>query len=717
MSYPGHPLHIIYLICYAGGAGMNKRAITHILIILIIISAAEVFIFNYKSFVGLTLSKVEYPIQNAVLNGFEYTGHDNIYKAVTDNPEVTFQNINHMIKIFYIDVQSSDKYTLLPLSVNYVDETGSKFSLYDPGIVGINKSFSVIADYEPTKYITCAYSGKTEALKFTFLIEKGSEARLNSLIINKNPPVRLSFVRIFILSAIAILFYCIKYVPEFKKPFCVHNIYHLFGIVFSTVLFMLLCICIHRLYTGGIFPGDFCSLSGDQVSKELPDAFMNHKVYLSDTPSDELLNLPNPYDYSQRKNIEFKWDHLLYDGKYYSYYGIAPVLLVFLPYRIITGYYFPTEALCLISSMAAAILLSMVYTEIIKRWFPDIPFCLALCGNITLLPASGILFCMVRPSFYENAESFGFMMFLAALLLILKSEIFNFDEKYSIKKLTAASLTMALAVMSRPTFALYAVAYFICISYFVCVRTKRLKKILCNCALIFLPMIILGIVQMLYNYLRFGSVFDFGISYSLTINDFTHSAIHMKTVFLSFWNFLFGIPVVTSTFPYIHGLKENFSLNGSYYTDTGNILGAFFRIPLLFSLFYVPAYLKNKKIFKSRHTACCAFFLLMSGIICPLITIGLTWESGHALRYNIDFASQMFLTALLVSFGVFRTVKNNTIKNYLTVIMAIASCITVITSVLVLFEYIPGVTRQLSHSGPYETILYYKIKSVISFWE
>ena len=65
------------------------------------------------------------------------------------------------------------------------------------------------------------------------------------------------------------------------------------------------------------------------------------------------------------------------------------------------------------------------------------------------------------------------------------------------------------------------------------------------------PFFIIGGVQMYYNYARFGSVFDFGIQYSLTINDFTRAEFHVDQAVVGFHNFLFAFPNVKAEFPYI----------------------------------------------------------------------------------------------------------------------------------------------------------------------
>lgn len=51
---------------------------------------------------------------------------------------------------------------------------------------------------------------------------------------------------------------------------------------------------------------------------------------------------------------------------------------------------------------------------------------------------------------------------------------------------------------------------------------------------------------MIYNYLRFGSILDFGISYTLTIYDYQHIQFHLPLVFIAIINYLFTVPKVSS---------------------------------------------------------------------------------------------------------------------------------------------------------------------------
>ena len=54
---------------------------------------------------------------------------------------------------------------------------------------------------------------------------------------------------------------------------------------------------------------------------------------------DTLAQLNNPYDPKEREEagVVYHWDHAYYEGHYYMYFGVVPVFLAFLPYRLLTG--------------------------------------------------------------------------------------------------------------------------------------------------------------------------------------------------------------------------------------------------------------------------------------------------------------------------------------------------------------------------------------------
>lgn len=73
------------------------------------------------------------------------------------------------------------------------------------------------------------------------------------------------------------------------------------------------------------------------------EAFVKGQVALLVEPSEELKSLSNPYDVTLRneKNINYLYDTAYYNGSYYNYFGVAPILTCILPFRLLTGKYLP----------------------------------------------------------------------------------------------------------------------------------------------------------------------------------------------------------------------------------------------------------------------------------------------------------------------------------------------------------------------------------------
>ncbi|MEG2397012.1 MAG: hypothetical protein RSB11_08270, partial [Oscillospiraceae bacterium] len=356
------------------------------------------------------------------------------------------------------------------------------------------------------------------------------------------------------------------------------------------------------------------------------------------------------------KSVAYLWDHCLYEGNYYSYYGIAPVVFLFLPYHIITGSYFSTTWAVFLFAAIGIILLTKLYMLIIKKWFPRLPLNFLIMGLIIIQFSSGIWFSLARPMFYEIAISSGFACVLAGACFLISSNVVG-DGKLSLWRLFGSATFLSLAVLCRPTLAVYCVVALLFI-FFGLKKVKgntpkTIKYLLCSLT----PFAFFGSIQMIYNYLRFNSIFDFGIGYSLTINDFTSSQFHIAFVFLSLFAFLFAMPSPTTHFPFVSSQFNNLNVNGYYFVDAFDTncisIGIFFRaLPMFFYMFAMKAY---RIIGKSKEVA---VLFISTCIVAPLIIISSVWESGYAVRYNADFSWQMIIGALIIAFVLITAEKN-----------------------------------------------------------
>lgn len=230
-----------------------------------------------------------------------------------------------------------------------------------------------------------------------------------------------------------------------------------------------------------------------------------------------LLEMENPYDPNARseEGVQYHWDHAFYKGKYYMYFGIVPVFLLFLPYRLLTGSSLPTHHATQIFTAAFIIGVFMLFSALVKRYFRRLPLSVYLVLSTTVSIMSTWYFADA-PSLYCTAISAGICMEIWSLFFFL--QILSHDQTYNKNFLNTflGSLFGALAFGCRPPVALvncFTLPYFI----YYTIRSHRLswKQIF----LAFSPYAFIGILLMLYNFVRFENPFEFGQSYQLTIAD------------------------------------------------------------------------------------------------------------------------------------------------------------------------------------------------------
>ena len=220
--------------------------------------------------------------------------------------------------------------------------------------------------------------------------------------------------------------------------------------------------------------------------------------------------------------------------------------------------------------------------------------------------------------------------------------------------------------MCRPTLAVYAMAAYLLyamnlkqaafVSEEKTDRKRSIKYALCGA----LPLAALGFCQMAYNYARFGSPLDFGIQYSLTINDFTHSEFHLNFMLLGIFYYLFTPPMLKSYYPYITNEFSQFDINGYYYHCPETAAGlVFLALPSLGYL-YTKKALKLIPDKKTKLTVSLAIGIPL--VVMPLVIICAVWESGYAVRYFADFAWELLLGALTILFFVYLKEGNGTLK-------------------------------------------------------
>lgn len=252
----------------------------------------------------------------------------------------------------------------------------------------------------------------------------------------------------------------------------------------------------------------------------ITEAFLSgHLDFQYDYIDERLLAMENPYDAAERERlgVYYYWDHAFYDGHYYMYFGVVPVLLAFLPYRVITG-----QALTgyHVTQLFGAIFIAGVFSLfhlLGRKFFKKTPFALYLliCSAVSYL---SLWNAVATPALYGMCIVCALGLAVWSVYLFVKAVFFIEDENRAIATAALAALLGALEFGCRPTVGLSNLLVLPLLYHFLKKRKITVKLIL-KLLLAALPYVIVAAGLMWYNYVRFDNPFEFGQSYQLTVTD------------------------------------------------------------------------------------------------------------------------------------------------------------------------------------------------------
>lgn len=623
---------------------------------MLVIVLIEAVCFNFNSYHLWKggYEKAELTLDSASITGMEQKGSG--YVSSGDSAVIEFTGLDRKIGVIRLDVAGTAYKT--DYSIDFTDETNASYRIRSGLVKG-----TVFNDIDATRYIVCDFSGKVGKIRINLTGLGENTVTLTGVGLNSDYPASFSYLR-FTLILLGIAFvWAFKRSVNFRKPLGEqpYNAKAMTAvIIIAMVLFSYVLSSVNFSWSK-----DFNMTTGNQITKELVDAMESGQVELKDKPSSELLAMENPYDWSARSDqgVSAKWDHVLYDGKYYSYYGIGPVILLYLPFHLLTGHYLSSLAGVLLFNTIALIFLGMTFYKLMKKLFPDLPLSMYTAALLMIYASCGIWYCTVMANFYEIAQSSGFCFTVLGAYFLISSNVIGSDKE-RIRLLPAAlsSVFLSIAVTCRPTTAVWCV---VAVAFIVCgvLKLRRagsagsayVKYLLCA----LLPFVVIGGAQMLYNHARFGSFTDFGIAYSLTINDFTHTEFHTQLSAIGFFDYLFAPPSFSGEFPYVQTTLSTLGVNGYYFVATNNGCGLLFRALPMFFLFGAPFALKY--VGKEKRVRTAVLFCL-AGLAAPCAVIASIWESGYGVRYMMDFAWEMLACAFCVMFLYYRNLKSEQAK-------------------------------------------------------
>lgn len=232
-----------------------------------------------------------------------------------------------------------------------------------------------------------------------------------------------------------------------------------------------------------------------------------------------LLEMENPYDRALRDQlgVSYHWDHAFYNGKYYMYFGVVPVFLVFLPFRIITGASLTTYHATQIFTALFIFGVFHLFFLLSRKFFRQMTLAVYLSLSAAVSVMS-VWYISAAPALYCTAISAGICMEVWSLFFFAKAVWDGDGGRRSTCMGVLGSLFGALAFGCRPTVALANIAAIPMFARYV--KEKRFDlKLLKQILAVLAPYVVIGLLLMGYNYVRFEDPLEFGQSYQLTVTD------------------------------------------------------------------------------------------------------------------------------------------------------------------------------------------------------
>jgi hypothetical protein len=282
------------------------------------------------------------------------------------------------------------------------------------------------------------------------------------------------------------------------------------------------------------------------------DAIAHGQTSLLVGPRPELLALPNPYDPEQNARYRMQ-DVSLYKGRYYVYFGVASVVALFLPYRLLTGEVLSDREGTWLFAVGAYALACLLVELLWSRWWPMAPRWLLLFLCVCLGFSNTFPFLLRRPAVYECAIAAGqFLLFLAMYATALAA----FGCKYPRLMAALSGAALAATFGSRPLLVLSGVM--LCLLLFRGSDRPPFSQRWQQFACALVPFSVGVLLLLFYNNLRFDSPLEFGTSYMLSYADPRTTRLFDLSRLLPNLRFtLLQPPRLRSTFPFIVAARNS----------------------------------------------------------------------------------------------------------------------------------------------------------------
>ena len=593
------------------------------------------------------------------------------YVLTSDNHTLEFTDLDVAANCILLDFDDSQTAQALRVKIQFTDDAHMSYFDSTEYTEGIPLS-SMSTAFDATQFINLKTSGNLHSIKLEIMSDGSHDLSypiyLERVQINPNRPFEFVSSRFFFALLILLAIYCFR--PKsaiYRISIRENDVASKVGIL--TALFIEISLASTFLFFGSNLVGVATSTynygnwdghsivntfdvggENSQQYAKLARAFAHGSLSLEDEVPEWLTNLENPYDKASRDEAakesgqDYLFDVAYYQGAYYVYFGVVPVILFYLPFFLLTGANFPTAIGVLMASILFFLGITALLHRFAKYHFKRVNLGIFLLLQVAIVVCSGVLYLLKFPTFYSLPIALAVAFTVWGLYFWMR---FRHADKRKLG-FFAGSLCMALVVGCRPQLAVLSILAFP-LFWRPYIKNGRIKtkegfrEFLC----LILPYVIVITCLLAYNYARFGSFLDFGANYNLTVNDMTKRGVNFGRVAPAIFMFFLQTPATSGVFPFL----QETAFQSTYFGQTireATFGGIFACLPILWVIILAFPVLKIRNAQRKTKTVTGVVWSLM---ICGVIVAILDAEGAGILqRYFADFSFMFLSSAVLIAF-------------------------------------------------------------------
>lgn len=658
-------LAIAFGIC---GSERFKKLFSRITAFAFTFLIAETFVFNLKSFTSEPQSQV-IDLKSCILEGDrEETPLNTI--VIKNNFSIVSENVPQYTHAIILDIAQEQKVSSKLFTVKALYRDDNITTGYQLAQIKMTKAFERKTDFTINTY------GKIRAVKID-ISDISEPVTIKTLTFASALPFRFSSLRFFFLLAVCSLIVLIKqfrlyeitYDPTKRKHKLAVQL--MAGLCTMSAVFFYTPKEISIQYDKANPPQDHYSLQTDAILK-------GHAWLEKDVP-ENLDSLEFMYSRTEREanGIEYAWDFAYKDGHYYSYFGGTPVLTAYLPFYLITGN-MPERwfVISIFGTLAIYFMCQLILSSVkltVKK-----PNLLLL---LLLLPASVVssgIFFLIN---YSSTYYVPIVSALCWLSICLWSGIEGYCSTKMGKRnilFIISGLSLGLCAGSRPGMCLCALILTPLYLGILLNKDSKLSSRIFN-AVSFLTPAVIGVLAVLwFNYFRFGSFFDFGAEYQLTVSDVNANSLRLSSIPAAIYHYFLQPIRALDIFPYFETSFSVLHNYTSYLYVSYNFAALSFPIIFLGILLMPFSLAKKNENTEKTSSRCINAFT----ILCLVFSFIVSWENlcmgGADTRYVCDMLIILVVASVTVLLRF-----NSKIEKTRYIITGVTAVITVVMMTLI----------------------------------